>query len=125
MKIFTLVIDHRDGTDIYNFLSEAEMNAALYGYVKDNWYEDDGDIDALSLDEAIATYFHDGWGSEDWYRRDYTEFPVLSELLTALKDTHSAVLELAKERDPDQLGLWDALFSSAKEAISQVEERSD
>ncbi len=125
MKIYTLVIDHRHGTDIYNFLSEAEMNDQLYAYVKDRWHEEDGSIDAVSRGEAIESYFHQNYWCEDWYKVDYTDFPVLSDLLTAIKDTYSAAIELAKERDPDQLGLWDALFASAKKAISKVETRAD
>jgi len=42
-------------------------------------------------------------------------------LLAALKDAHAQVLELARERDPDQLGLWDAIFTSAKAAITQAD----
>jgi len=124
MNIYTLVIDHRHGTSICSCLSEAEMDARLYAYVKENWYEDDGDIGDLSREEAIETYFHQNPWAEDWYRTDVTELPVLSDLLIALRETHAAALELAKERDPDQLGLWDALFTAAKEAISKVEEQS-
>lgn len=42
-------------------------------------------------------------------------------LLAALKQAHAQVLELARERDPDQLGLWDAIFTPAKEAIARAE----
>ena len=45
-------------------------------------------------------------------------------LLAALRQAHAQVLELARERDPDQLGLWDAIFMPAKEAIAQAESRT-
>lgn len=56
MRIYTLIIDHKHGTNIYNFLNEKEMQAELYSYVLENWYEEDGDITKLSEDEAINGY---------------------------------------------------------------------
>lgn len=121
MKIYTLIIDHRHGTNVYNFLSEAEMNAALYAYVKETWYEEDGNIATLSHDEAIDRFFHQNLWSEDWYKTEETEFELLADLVTALRNTQSAALELARERDPDQLGLWDAVFTPAKLVLSTVD----
>ena len=125
MKIYTLIIDHRHGTNVYNFLSEAEMNASLYSYVQENWYHEKINIGDLSRDEAIETYFHDDLWSEDWYRTEVAEFPELSGLLTAIKDVHAEVLQFAAERDPDQLGIWDALFTPAKAAIANLAKRVD
>ena len=125
MKVFTLIIDHRYGTNIHNFLSESEMYVALYNYVRENWYEEDGNINDLSNEEAVDKYFHQNDWAEDWYQTDYTDFPVLSDLLTTLHAIHSAVLKLARERDPAQLGMWDAIFTPAKEVIARVEGRTD
>jgi hypothetical protein len=36
-----------------------------------------------------------------------------ADLLEALQWAHRQVLKMAKERDPDQLGMWDAIFSGA------------
>lgn len=82
MRLYTLVIDHRHGTNIYNFLSESEMNEALYTYVKENWQDDDN-IEELDRAEAIERYFP--W-AEDWYTWDYVEFPVISDRIGALRD---------------------------------------
>jgi hypothetical protein len=120
MRIYTLVIDHRHGTSIYNFLSESEMHAALYAYVRENW-TDEEDIDELLREEAIERYFHQDLWAEDSYLTEYTDFQVLSDLLISLKDTHAAALKLAAECDPGQLGLWDVVFTPAKEIIAKLE----
>jgi hypothetical protein len=52
------------------------------------------------------------------------------QLLGALEWAHSEVLKLARERDPDQLGMWDAIFNGggpvrdAKAAASAKRDRS-
>lgn len=123
MIIYTLIIDHRHGTNIFNFLSEAERDAALYEHVRDSWHDDDGALEPLSPAQAIAQYFEaQSWHGE-WYVTEETAFPVLTELFVTVRDARAAVLDLASARDPDQLGLWEAILAPVEKALSRIERR--
>lgn len=67
--------------------------------------------DDISLD---GTFLRDGGDAA----RDLCD--AAPELLEALEYAHAEVLKLAKERDPDQLGMWDAIFAPAKNAIAKA-----
>ena len=75
MKIYTLVIDHRHGTNIQTFLSEEDMYETLHAYVKENWFDVE-DISSFSREDAIEAYFQDSW-TQDWFVTEQFEFPEL------------------------------------------------
>jgi len=66
----------------------------------------------IALDECFVRY-----GGE----ADRMLCEAAPDLLAALKSVQEAVLELAKQRDADQLGLWDAIFTPARKAIAKAE----
>lgn len=65
ISVYVLRIRHRHGENLYVNHTKIGMQAALYGYVRENWDEgltdQYGNLDSLSPQAAIDNYF-ECWG---------------------------------------------------------------
>lgn len=75
MKIYTLIINDKYGTNIFNFMTEDELNAELFSYVEARWCGE-RDISGFNQEEAIEQYFYGTLCADDWYRAEEWEVPL-------------------------------------------------
>jgi hypothetical protein len=68
---------------------------------------------------TLWRFIENGGATEEFFalrervRQHGPLYDSAADLLEALQWAHRHVLKMAKERDPDQLGMWDAIFSGA------------
>lgn len=84
----------------------------------------------VDIQRKIGEIVEENLPLDHYYLTDGTKeakhlWEAAEEMLAALKSIRTAALELAKERDPDQYGLWHAVFVPAENAIARAEGRAD